>query len=328
MRIKLLFLALFLCSTVAGRSIQHLTSIGDFKTTGGEIIRDCKIGYRIMGTLNATNSNIILWPTWFSGTSEALLGVIPKIVDTTRFAVVIADALGDGVSSSPSNSKMFPAITIRDMVRSQYELLSRQLNINHVYAVAGISMGGMQTFEWVVAYPEFMDKAITIVGTPKQSFYDLLLWHTELELINQAENNGNAGEMELIRERIADIDLMHLYTPGFFVRTQTAGDLDTYLKRMYEEKNDLSNLRSQIQAMIHQDIYKSSGKNFPEIKELIKARLLIIVSKQDHMVNPAGATGFAKQISCEFLEVDTDCGHDLLACGSEKIIEVINSFLK
>jgi len=329
MKSKLFFLILLISTKLFAQSGLNLVTIGDFKTIGGAIIKDCEIGYRTIGKLNIDKTNAILWPTWYTGTSQALLNVIPKLIDTTRFSVIIVDALGNGVSSSPSNTNEFPVITIRDMVNSQYILLTGNFKINHVYAVAGISMGAMQTLEWLVAYPIFMDKGISIVGTPKQSFHDLLLWNTELEMIKLAEKSGNRDEMELAKKRVADIQLMELYTPNYFLRTQSADSLNTFLARMYEEgKFNISNLRSQLQAMMQHDIYKSSGKKSKEIKDLIKAKLLLIVSIQDHMVNPQSSMELSKQISCELAPFDNDCGHNLLDCGTEKVNEVINVFLK
>ena len=107
-------------------------------------------------------------------------------MDTAGFYVVVVDAFGNGISSSPSNNPSFPEITIRDMVNSQYELLTKHLRINHVKVVMGGSMGGFQVMEWLVSYPGFADNAISIVGSPKLSSYDLMLWKTIASPLNTA----------------------------------------------------------------------------------------------------------------------------------------------
>lgn len=71
-------------------------------------------------------------------------------MDSTRYFVILVDAIGDGVSSSPSNSTKqpllkFPEFRIHDMVESEHRLAAELLHLSHLLAVMGLSMGGMQT---------------------------------------------------------------------------------------------------------------------------------------------------------------------------------------
>ena len=178
---------------------QRFAALGDFRLESGETIRDCRIGYRTWGKLNAARNNAILFPTWFTGTTAQLAGNFGagKMLDPAQWYIIAVDALGDGVSSSPSNSTAqprmkFPRFTIRDMVESQHRMHTGPIGLTHLHAVMGISMGGMQTFQWMVAYPDFLDRAIPIVGTPRLTPYDTLLWEAERHAIeaDAAWKNG------------------------------------------------------------------------------------------------------------------------------------------
>lgn len=113
-------------------STQQFAELGDFKLQNGGVIQDFRLGYRTLGKLNAKRSNAVLWPTWLGGKSEDLLKFLGpgKVVDTTNYFVILVDAIGNGISSSPANSKKqplmkFPKFMIRDMIESEYRLVRK-----------------------------------------------------------------------------------------------------------------------------------------------------------------------------------------------------------
>lgn len=311
----------------------RMAMIGDLGLDSGQTIRNCRVGYRTWGTLDASKGNAILVPTWFGSTSEGLSSWIGngKLYDTSRYYVIAVDALGDGVSSSPSNSSdqpgtAFPRFTVRDMVRSQHELVTRMLHLDHLYAVSGISMGGMQTFQWVVSYPEFLAKAVPILGTPRQTAYDLLLWKTELDLIDSLRDNPR--QEAAVLKAVAGIQALELRTPAWIAGHVTRDSLAAF---QHDEETavgrlDLRDYASQLRAMIDHDIYRDAGS--PELAaRAIKAWMLVVVSDQDHMVNPAPAVQLARLTRSEILTLTGDCGHLAPGCEQAKLLREASRFL-
>ena len=337
--IRLLFcLALLVVTaTVSLTQEQQFASLGDLKLQSGEIIRDCRIGYRTFGQLTADKSNAVLFPTWFGGTTkDAVSSIGPgEIFDSSRYYIIAVDALGDGVSSSPSNSKLqpgmrFPRIAIRDMVESQHELLTRVLHINHLKAVMGISMGGMQTFQWMMMYPDFMDKAVPIVGSPRLAAYDLLLWQSEIDSIknNRAWKNGYYNQnLDLVGQ--AEFTALFLTTPEHYNQLTSREQVFEQLQKAKQTPAiDANDKIRDAEAMMALDISQPFGGSMERAAAAVRAKVFVIVSKHDHMVTPGPATDFAHLLKAAFMELDTDCGHLAPDCEHAKIKPAIAAFLE
>lgn len=334
---------LLCCLSVGPLAAQELklASLGDFHLENGQSIQDLKVGYHTLGKLNPQRSNAVLFPTWFTGTTEQLVGFVGpgKMVDSSKYFVILVDALGDGVSSSPSNSQtqprmQFPQFNIRDMVKSQHDLVTRVLDIQHLHAVIGISMGGMQTFQWMVSYPDFMDEAIPIVGSPRLTSYDLLLWTAELHAIEYAKDwddgHYTSPPVEAM-DTVADIHTLNLTTPTYRIdHTRPAGfpaflaDAEKSTLRSF----DANNWVRQLQAMMDDDVAAPFGGSMEQAASVVRAKVLVIPSAEDHMVNPHPALRFAKLIHAQVFTLTSDCGHLAVGCEQEQVNEAVSAFLE
>ena len=143
--------------------------LGDFPLESGEVIGDFEISYATHGIRTPASDNVVLVLTAIGSTHHRLDFLIGpgRPLDSDRHFIICADAIGNGMSTSPSNSRTqpdlsFPRFTIRDMVASQRKLLDA-LGIRQLVAVVGASMGGMQALQWGVSDPDYMRGIVALV---------------------------------------------------------------------------------------------------------------------------------------------------------------------
>jgi homoserine O-acetyltransferase len=316
---------------------QKFADLGDFKLVSGEVLRNCRIGYRTLGTINADHSNIVVVPTWAGGTTDELKSNVGagKLINDADYYVVLIDALANGVSSSPSNSKAqphmhFPKITVRDMVNTQHELLTKTLGIQHAKAVMGISMGGMQTFQWMVSYPDFMDKAIPIVGSPHVAPYDVVFWRLNIDSIEDSAG-WNHGDYTENPAKVAHFEIgeLILQTPAEYNRTHTREQVLAALKKAETDKaEDANDTIRQSEAMMALDVSDAFGGSMEKAAASVKAKVFVVVSKQDHTVTPQPARDFAQLLHAPLLELQSDCGHLATGCEGTKVAAAVGDFLR
>ncbi len=154
---------------------EGVFELGDTVLQSGETLRDAKIAYKTHGRLAADRSNAILYPTPYSaqhGDIEWLIGA-GKALDPDKYFIIVLDQLGNGLSSSPSNTpppqdhSRFPAITNQDNVAAQFRLVTEKFGIDKIALVVGWSMGAQQTFQWAVSHPDMVERIAPSCGTAR-----------------------------------------------------------------------------------------------------------------------------------------------------------------
>ncbi len=147
--------------------------LGDLTLESGEVIKDFKMTYITFGKLNADKSNAILSIHGLQGNRNSQSYWLRNgAFDTKKYFVVQPDTLGvastdPDATTSPTRSGLnmkFPRFNIRDMVKAEHRMLTECLGIKRLVAVAGSSMGGIETMQWAVSFPDFM--AVAIPQTP------------------------------------------------------------------------------------------------------------------------------------------------------------------
>ena len=319
--------------TSGGDPTLHVADLGRCALASGEVVEGCRLGYRTFGSLDASRSNAVLFPTYFTGTSGDLVPVVvDQLVDTKRFFLVIVDALGDGVSSSPSNSAAqprmrFPRFTVRDMVEAERRLVTEVLHLPRLHAVAGISMGGMQAFEWGASHPELVGKVVSIAGTPRLTSSDMLLWSAEIAGIDgAAAYRGGDYEGRPFLAAPVYVHELHLFTPGHRA-TETppegfAAFRDAMAKETWFDWNDW---KRQAEAMLAHDVGRGRGGLAGVAKRLPPT--LAVVAEHDQMVNPAPSLELAKLANAETLVLHGPCGHAAPTCEAEAVRAATKAFL-
>jgi homoserine O-acetyltransferase/O-succinyltransferase len=275
---------------------------GDLALESGEVIKDFAISYVTHGTLNAQKSNAILMVTAISGNHHRLDFLIGpgKALDPGKYFIVATDAIGNGLTTSPSNSQAqprmkFPKFLIRDMVTSQQKLLEH-LGIRHVVAVVGPSMGGMQALQWGVSHPEFMDSLVAMVPLAKTPAWSVVVMEASRKaiMLDPAWNGGNyttppAGGIRLWRDILG---FLAARAPEMY-RDQFPGnqlDVLPWLKAQEDAQIALFDANDwiyQTWAYDAHDVGSTPGMNGDYVKALraIKAKTLILAGQKD-LLNP------------------------------------------
>jgi homoserine O-acetyltransferase/O-succinyltransferase len=171
-------------------AIQADAWFQNYTFRNGGTLERLKIHYATLGTphRNAKGDvdNAVLVLHWTGGDSGALLSPTftqaffnpGRPLDAKRYYLIFPDSVGHGQSSKPSDGlkAKFPDYDYGDIVDLQHKLVTETLGIKHLRAILGMSMGGMNAWQWAQAYPDMMDGVMPVVSLPISVSGRNLLW--------------------------------------------------------------------------------------------------------------------------------------------------------
>jgi homoserine O-acetyltransferase/O-succinyltransferase len=207
----------------------------DFKFQGGETLPELKLAYTTLGTPqrdasgNITNAVLLLHGTtgtganWLAASLAEALFRDGQPLDASKFFLILADSIGLGRSSKPSDGlkTKFPQYGYRDMVEAQHRLVTEGLGVKHLRLVLGTSMGGMQTWLWAERHPDMMDGAIAIASQPTEISGRNLIWRRVIVEAIRNDPDWNGGYYTTPPTRFASV------VPLFSIMVDSATHLQT-----------------------------------------------------------------------------------------------------
>ncbi len=322
---------------------HQLFAEGDLKLESGEVIKDFSISYVTHGKLNEKKNNAILMTASIAGNHHRIDFLIGpgKALDTNKYFIIATDAIGNGLSTSPSNSKTqhgtaFPHFTIRDMVESQIRLVKEKFGITHLLAVSGASMGGMQTIQWGVCYPEMMDALIALTPMARTPAWSIAVNEATRKALtaDAAYNDGNYTQQPekgwrawvdvllTLATRTPD-GLKAEFPKGLDVVNWIKGFEETWLKGGF----DANNWIWQTWAYDRHDVGTTPGFNGDTAKALasIKAKTILMNAPGD-LYNPtAEAAEDAKHIpGAQYVVIPSLQGHFAASAFKPADVEFMN----
>lgn len=328
--------------------------LGDIELLSGETLLSAKLAYKTYGALNSDKNNVILLPTFYTGThkrNEGFFGA-NRAINPEKHFIISINLFGNGLSTSPSNAdkkqrgSKFPTITLWDNIKCQHELLTKNFNIEKIALVTGWSMAGCQSYQWAAQYPDMVEAILPFCASAKTSEHNFVF----LEGVKAALcadpiwNNGNYSSPPI--EGLKAFGRVYAgwaFSQSFFrekkykeLGFKNVEELLIDWENDHVNNWDANNLLTKLLTWQQNDI--STGpiynNNFTEALNRIKAKAILMPCSHDLYFPPEDNEFEVKHMqNAELRKFDSIWGHCVANPGNDKNFEValdnaINDLLK
>jgi len=356
---------------------QDFVSKERFRFVSGGSIPELRLRYETYGHLNTAKDNAILICHALSGDHHCA-GVYRlderkqgwwnfmvgpgKPIDTTRYFVICSNVLGGCQGSTgpgsinPDTNQPynldFPKLTVKDMVNAQ-ALLVDSLGIDRLHAVIGGSMGGMQTLQWAIDFPERVGRYIALASGARHTAQAIAFNDTGRQAIisDPAWNSGNYNPEEGPDQGLAVARMMahitYLSDVGMeskFGRKRRSGDqskehfdvefeVESYLRYQgasFVSRFDANTYLYLTKALDRFDLH--CPETLDATLSTVTASGLVVGFTSDWLYPPQGNREVVEALlrlgkDATYAELAMDFGHDSFLVQAPKLYELIHHFL-
>jgi homoserine O-acetyltransferase/O-succinyltransferase len=282
---------------------QGIFEAGDVTLQSGARMTGARLSWKAHGTLSENRDNVIVYPTSYSAQHPDLEWLIgpDKILDPTRWFIVIPDMFGNGLSSSPSAMADYPTlVTIYDNVQVQRRALADVFGIDRVACVYGWSMGALQAYHWAALFPAAVERIVVNCGVARTAVHNQVFLRSlmaTLEAAPQHVGNGRfsaeprAAKRAFGRIYAAWALSQEFYRAGLHLADGPAPnlgapDLETFLKTDWEDRfgvRPAADLYAQLRTWDAADISANDlyDGDFGVALRAIRARVLLMPGETD-----------------------------------------------
>ena len=338
------------------------------------------VAYETYGSMAPDGSNVVLVLHALTGDSHAAgiyqaedpkpgwwdIMIGPgKGIDTDKYFVICSNILGScmGSTGPPSIDPRtgrpygldFPVVTIGDMVAAQKALMDH-LGIDHILAVIGGSIGGMQVLEWTLRYPEMVFAAVPLATTSRHSALAIAFNEVARQAI-MADPNWNRGDYyqgprpnlglavarmighvtylsdESLRQKFG----RRLHKKSVFSFNFDADfQVESYLRyqgNKFVDRFDANSFLYITKAADYFDLQRQHGNgSLVKAFSKTKTKFLVISFSSDWLYPTYQSRSMVKAmkkngLDVSFCEIEAQWGHDAFLLPIERLTSLITGFL-
>lgn len=304
---------------------------------GGDVLERPVLAFATHGSLSPARDNAILFPTWFGSTHHNNTWLIGpgRALDPSRYFIVCVNLLGNGLSSSPSNTPSphdgprFPAIHVLDNVRLQRRLLRERFGIDALQLVVGRSMGAQTAFQWAASYPSEVRRMLALCGSARTTPHNQVFLASLAAALkaDQEWRSGDYAEPPLAGLRA----LGHAYaawamSPEFYRRglhLEQAASVDDYVARRWADNfigRDANDLLSMMNTWQRADLSDDPAflGDWKAALRTIACPAIVMPSRTDMYFPPEDSAAAVEHMpDAELRVIESPWGHRAGSPGSD-----------